>query len=134
MSEIRNALDIAKESWLGASYEPDCHNGCCWAATIIASYYSPWAANEYNLGVVYVPTLVNHAKNDNLYITFSENNLEPGDIIVYGDEDHVVVFEGDNETSYIGNSSSRGYIVNGSDYHYMGGVYPTGIIKTSYCK
>lgn len=125
-NEIRRGLEAAKKGWLGASYEPDPRNGCCWAATIIASYYSPWAAGEYKKGVVYVPTLCAHARQKCMYEEYA-GSFEMGDILVYGDEDHVVVSSGGYR--YIGNSTSRRMIVEG-DWRYMG-LELTGIIKTS---
>ena len=127
---IHEGLQAGMDAFLGTSYEPDPSNGCCYAATGIASYYSEWAANEFNHGVFYVPTLVEDAISDGMYVDFSYDNLEEGDIIVFGDCEHVVISTGGN--SYVGNSSSRGYILQGSDFNYMSGLEPTGIVKTTW--
>ena len=124
---IEKGLKMAANDHLGTSYTPDPRNGCCYFATIIASYYSSWAKNEYDLGIVYVPTLVNHAKEANMYEDFN-GSFEIGDILVFGDEDHVVVATGGD--TWMGNSTSRRCMVKGSDYHYIG-LPLTGIIKTS---
>ena len=53
-------------------------------------------------------------------------------MIVYGDESdpqrHVVLYDG--KGGYIGNSSSRNQVVQGSDYNQMGDWHPTKIIKS----
>ena len=98
------------------------------SATGIASYYSPFAAEEYNNGVYRVPSLVSDAQSAGLYERYGEGTIESGDIIVYGDS-HVVVSTGGN--GYVGSSSSSGKVVEGRDFTNMGGQYPTGIIKTS---
>ena len=122
------ALRIGMNAFVGNSYEPDPGNGCCWAATGIAAYYSPWAANEHRNGVFYVPTLCAHADQAGILYDFSEDNLDVGDIIVFGDQDHVVIATGGY--GYVGNSSSRGYVVEGSDYRYMG-LPATQIVKVT---
>ena len=59
---------------------------------------------------------------------FSSGSLEKGDIIVYGDNQHVVIYDGNG--GYYGNSSSQHRTVHGSDYTAMD-YAPTKIIKTS---
>ena len=54
--------------------------------------------------------------------------IEKGDIIVYGDNQHVVIYDGNG--GYYGNSSSQHRTVHGSDYTAMN-YAPTKIIKTS---
>ena len=120
------ALKIGMDAFLGNSYQPDPSNGCCWAATGIAAYYSPWAATEHRNQVFYVPTLCTHADQLGILYDFDENILEEGDVIVFGDQDHVVISTGGY--SYVGNSSSRGYVLQGRDYRYMG-IPATQIIK-----
>ena len=50
-------------------------------------------------------------------------------MIVYGDNDHVVIYDG--QGGYIGNSSSQDMVIHGSDYNEMGSLTPSKIIKTS---
>ena len=126
--EVKAGLKEAKEAWVGAE-TPYGSNGCVYAATGVASYYSPWAANEYNSGVVDVPTLVSNAKANGMYEAYGGGNARPGDILVYNGNEHVVVFEGGGK--YIGNSSSQGKVVEGKDFTQMGGAYVTGVIHTS---
>lgn len=122
---LREGIDAFK----GKSYTPDPENGCVWAATGISSYYSEFAAQEYNNGVVYVPTLVGDAKAAGLYQRVDETTIEPGDMLVYTDERHVVVATGGS--GYAGNSSSRGKVIEGKDFTNMSGMYVTGVIKSS---
>ncbi|MBR1727947.1 MAG: hypothetical protein IJ728_00240 [Selenomonadaceae bacterium] len=117
------------QAFKGQSYTPDPRNGCCWAATGISSYYSQFGAQEYDNGVVYVPTLVADAKAAGLYQNAGEATIEPGDMLIYGDMQHVVVATGGSR--YAGNSTSRGKVVEGNDFTNMSGMYVTGVIKTS---
>lgn len=128
-SDLDAKMEVADSAWIGVT-TPYHTNGCVYAATGYASYYSPWAAKEFNNGVVGVKALVTDAKNSGMYSTdFSQ--LEAGDIIVYGDNDHVVVARG-GSGDYVGNSSSKDEVVHGGNFYSMGGMYPVGIIKTSH--
>ena len=127
-SDVKAGLQEGINAFEGTSYTPDPQNGCVWAATGISSYYSPWAAEEFNNGVVYVPTLIADAQAAGMYERYGEGTLEPGDIIVYGDS-HVVVSTGGY--GYAGNSTSQEKVIRASDFTNMGGQYATGIIKTS---
>ena len=104
--------------------------GCVEAVTKIGANSSAFLAQELKNGVVNVDRLVEDA-GDNV-IAFDPNQLEEGDVIVYGDESdpqrHVVLYDG--KGGYIGNSSSRNQVVQGSDYNQMGGWHPTKIIKS----
>lgn len=101
-------------------------NGCAEAATKIGANYNSFLADELDKGVVNVDTLVKDA-GDNV-IPFDASNVQAGDIIVYGDNDHVVLADGTG--GYVGNSSSQQKVVQGDDYNEMGGLKPTKIIKT----
>lgn len=116
-------------AWSGATM-PDGRNGCVEAATRIGSYYSPFLKQEYDYGVAGVDRLVSDA-GDNV-IAFDQSNLEVGDCVVFGDNDHVVIYSGDGE--YVGNNSSGN---GGAGAVGTGGIYsigqtPTKIIKTSH--
>lgn len=101
--------------------------GCAEAVGKIGSYYSPFLAQECRNGVVYVPTMITDAGDK--FIPFSETNLAKGDVIVYGGDEHVVIYDGAG--GYVGNSSSQNMVVHGGNFYSMGGLQPTGIIKTS---
>lgn len=103
--------------------------GCVEAVTKIGEKTSSFLAKELENGVVYVPRLISDAKNAGISVVpYDANNVGAGDIIVYGNEDHVVMADG--KGGYVGNSSSLNHVVHGSDYTAMGGQVPTQIIKT----
>ena len=123
---VSENYNIAAGQWVGATMDNH-ENGCVEAVTKFGSNYSPFLADECNNGVVNVDQLVSDSGNN--CIDFDASKLQKGDTIVYGDNDHVVTYDGNG--GYIGNSSSQDCIVHGSDYGQMGGLYPTRIIKTS---
>ena len=100
--------------------------GCVEAVTKMGCEYSPFLAQELEKGNVYVPTLVQNAGD--MVIPFSPDQVERGDVIVYGNDDHVVIADG--EGGYVGNSTSQQRVVRGSNYMEMGDLQPTKIIKT----
>lgn len=104
-------------------------NGCVEAVTKIGGSMNDFLKNELDNGVVYVPTLVSDAEKAGVpVIAFDPNQVSAGDIIVYGDNDHVVMADGNG--GYVGNSTSQQKVVHGSDYTAMGDIQPTKIIKT----
>lgn len=125
--EVDKGLATGFDAWGGTTMDNG-RNGCAEAVGKIGSYYSPFLAEQNNNGVVYVPTLVSNAKNAGLLEDFSVGNLVKGDVIVYGDNDHVVIYDGDG--GYYGNSSSKNVVLHGSDYNSLG-ITPTKIIKAS---
>lgn len=116
--------------------------GCAEAATKMASWWSPWAAEQVKAGgqhAVYVPTLVADASKDGGpgVVPFDENNLQTGDMIVYnspnsGENSHVVIYTGNGpgDYRYMGNSFGQNMTVQGSDYREMSGETPSKVIKT----
>lgn len=119
-----NVMDAAQD-FMGQHMENGA-NGCVEAVTKIGARYNPFLADELSKGVVNVDTLVSDAGDK--VVPFDPNNLEAGDVIVYGDNDHVVLYDGNG--GYVGNSSSQQKVVQGGDYNNMGGLKPTKIIKT----
>lgn len=123
-------VEVGYQKWAGQRM-PNGANGCVEAAVRILGTDSdnPWIQSIQ--GDTYVPTLVSKAENENGgpgVVPYSADNVEPGDMIIYGDNDHVVVATGG--TGYVGNSSSQMQVVKGSDYREMGGLVPTKIIKS----
>ena len=106
---------------------PSGDKGCVEAATRVGSYYDDFLKQEADKGQASVPGLV--ADAGDRVIPFDASKLEKGDVIVYGDRDHVVTYDGNG--GYVGNSTSQGRIVHGSDYREMGDLQPTEIIKTT---
>lgn len=119
-----NVMDAAKD-FVGQHMDNGA-NGCVEAVTKIGARYNPFLADELSKGVVNVDTLVADAGDK--VIPFDPNNLEAGDVIVYDNNDHVVLYDGNG--GYVGNSSSQQKVVQGGDYNNMGGLKPTKIIKT----
>ena len=85
-------------------------------------------AQEAENGVVYCPTMVSDADAAGL-LSYDTSDLQKGDVLVYGDDDHVVIYDG--QGGYYGNSSSRNVTVHGGDYTNMSGMQVTKVIKAS---
>ncbi len=125
------SVEKGYQKWAGKTM-PNGSNGCVEAAVRILGTDSNNQWIQSIQGDTYVPTLVNKAQSENGgpgVVAFSADQVEPGDMIIYGDNDHVVVATGG--TGYVGNSSSRMQVVKGNDYREMGGQVPTYIIKSS---
>lgn len=104
-------------------------NGCAEAVGLMGAGNSQFLANEYNNGQYSVPGMVSDAQQAGIPIVpYQTGAAGPGDAIVYGDNDHIVLSDGNG--GYYGNSSSQNQIVHGSDATQMGGLQPTAIIKT----
>lgn len=125
--DVSNGISSGWSAWAGTTMDNG-SNGCAEAVGKIGSYYSPFLAQECINGVVYVPTMVNNAQSAGLLESFNASDLQAGDTIVYGDDQHVVIYDGNG--GYYGNSSSRNMTMHGGDYTAME-YPPTKIIKTS---
>jgi len=104
---------------------------CVEAITKIgAKMGNAFLSQELGKGTVSVPTLMQNAGDR--VIPFDASKLNPGDIIVYDGDEHVVMYDG--KGGYVGNSSSannyQGGVVHGDDYREMDDMVPTSIIKT----
>ena len=123
-----NAVEAAAAPLIGKRMDNG-ENGCVEAVTKIGASTSGFLKNELDNGVVYVPKLVEDARKAGVgVVAYSPENVAAGDIIVYGDNDHVVMADG--KGGYVGNSTSQQKVVHGSDYTDMGDLQPTKIIKT----
>ncbi len=123
-----NAVEAAAAPLIGKRMDNG-ENGCVEAVTKIGASTSGFLKNELDNGVVYVPKLVEDAQEAGVgVVAYSPEKVVAGDIIVYGDNDHVVMADG--KGGYVGNSTSQQKIVHGSDYTDMGDLKPTKIIKT----
>lgn len=108
--------------------------GCVEAVTKIgAEGGNSFLKKELDSGVASVPQLIRDA-GGNYTDGFDASTLQKGDVIVYGGDDHVVIYDGNG--GYWGNSSDSAnggknpHVVHGSDYTQMDGLQPTGIIHT----
>lgn len=125
--KVDRGLATGFDAWGGTTMNNG-RNGCAEAVGKIGSYYSPFLAEQCNNGVVSVPSMVANAESVGLLEDFSAGNLEKGDVIVYGNNDHVVIYDGNG--GYYGNSSSKNVVVHGRDYNNLD-MTPTKIIKAS---
>ncbi len=129
--DMRPVVEKGYEKWAGQQM-PHGRNGCVEAAVRIVGTdnSNPWIQSIQ--GETYVPTLVQKAAGEGGpgVISYSPDQVEAGDMIVYGDDDHVVVSTGGY--GYVGNSSSQMQVIKGEDYTQMSGLKPTKIIKSSH--
>lgn len=123
-----DAVEAAAAQFMGKRMDNG-ENGCVEAVTKIGAKTSGFLKNELDNGVVYVPKLVEDAQKSGVGVmAYNPENVAAGDVIVYGDDDHVVMADG--KGGYVGNSTSQQKVVHGSDYNDMGALQPTKIIKT----
>ena len=125
--KVDRGLSTGFDAWGGTTMNNG-KNGCAEAVGKMGSYYRPFLAEQCNNGVVGVPSMVANADSAGLLENFSIGNLEKGDVIVYGNNDHVVIYDGNG--GYYGNSSSKNVVVHGRDYNSLN-ITPTKIIKAS---
>lgn len=125
---VSTGLQAGARTWVGATMQNG-SKGCVEAAGKVGSYYSPFLAKESKSGVAGVSRLVSDAQKSGVgVVSYNSANLQKGDVIVYGQNKHVVIYDGNG--GYYGNSSSRNKIIHGSNYLSMSGLKPTKIIKT----
>ena len=103
--------------------------GCADTACYAGSWYNKDLAEEYNKGTASVPTLRGNLEAKG-YVTEPFNGYaNKGDLLIYGDDDHVVIADGAG--GCFGNSSSKGYAMHYGDaaYAWGNGEYPTKVIR-----
>lgn len=128
-----DSVEAGYQKW-GGKTMPHGTNGCVEAAVRILGTDNSNSWIQSIQGDTDVPTLVSKSQTANGgpgVIPYSADQVEPGDMIIYGDNDHVVVATGG--TGYVGNSSSSSpsMVIRGGDYREMGGQQPSKIIKSS---
>ncbi|WP_293997858.1 hypothetical protein [uncultured Megasphaera sp.] len=119
-------LSAGWEAWGGQTMDNG-PEGCAEFAGKCGSYYSPFMADEANNGVVNCDTMVSDADNAGL-LSYDTTDMQKGDILVYGDNQHVVIYDG--QGGYYGNSTSRDVTVHSGDYSDIG-MPVTKVIKAS---
>ena len=103
--------------------------GCADQVVAAGSWYNKDLADEYNKGTAYVPTLRQNLEAKG-YVTEQFNGYaNKGDLLIYGDDDHVVIADGAG--GCFGNSSSRGYAMKygNANYAWHDDEAPTKIIR-----
>ena len=105
-------------------------NGCVDAVVKAGAYFNPDLKAEADNGTASVPNLLADMSNKGYSITPWNGQAQKGDILVYGDDDHVVLADGNGGA--FGNSSSRGEAMKYSDLNYAfgDGNAPTKVIHT----
>lgn len=126
-SNVDAGLSAGWDAW-GGQTMANGTEGCAEFVGKCGSYYSPFLAQEAENGIVYCPTMVSDAEAAGL-LSYDTSDLQKGDVLVYGDNDHVVIYDG--QGGYYGNSSSRNVTVHGGDYNAMDGMQVTKVIKAS---
>lgn len=126
-SSVDAGLTAGWDAWGGQTMDNG-PNGCAEFAGKCGSYYSPFMAQEADNGVVGVDGMVSDAESAGL-LSYDTSDISKGDILVYGDNEHVVIYDG--QGGYYGNSSNRDVTVHGGDYTDMDGLQVTKVIKAS---
>lgn len=103
--------------------------GCVDTVTAVGSYYSEDLKDAYNKGIVNVDDLCADMSAKGHAIERFNGYANKGDILVYGNRDHVVIADGHG--GCFGNSSSAGRAIKYSDANYAwgNGEPPTEIIR-----
>lgn len=104
--------------------------GCVDRATAGGSYYNSDLADAYNQGIKDVPGLKTFMNGRGYAIESYTGSANPGDILIYDGEEHVVIADGAG--GCVGNSTKAGSVIHYSDvnYAYHNGIPPTHIIRT----
>ena len=103
--------------------------GCVDTVTFAGSYYSPTLKAAREQGIVNVDGLCDYMSSNGHPVEKFNGYANKGDILVYGNRDHVVIADGAGGA--FGNSSSAGHAMHYSDanYAYGNGEAPTEIIR-----
>lgn len=103
--------------------------GCADTVCATGSWYNADLKAEYDKGTASVPTLRQNLEAKG-YVTEQFNGYaNKGDLLIYGDDDHVVIADGAG--GCFGNSSSRGYAMKygNANYAWHDDEAPTKIIR-----
>lgn len=103
--------------------------GCADTVACAGSFYNADLKEEFLNGVASVQTLVSDLESKGYACRAFDGYAEKGDLLVYGDNDHVVISDGAG--GCFGNSSGKGYAMHYKDaaYAWKNGELPSMIIK-----
>lgn len=108
--------------------------GCAETVAYVGSYYSPALKDAFYKGIAYVPSLLADLSSKGYAIEPFNGFANKGDLLVYGDDDHVVIADG--KGGCFGNSSSRLQAMHYSDaanaWNY--GQLPSKVVRMSNCE
>lgn len=104
-------------------------NGCADTVCAAGSYYNSDLKDEFNKGTARVDTLRENLEAKGYTTEQYTGYANKGDLLIYGDDDHVVIADGSG--GCFGNSSSRGYAMKYGNVNYAWGndEAPTKIIR-----
>ena len=104
--------------------------GCVDRATLAGSYYNTDLYDARAKGIVNTDELETHLNNRGYSSDAYTGDANAGDLLFYGDNNHVVVSDGMG--GCYGNSSDKGYVIHYPDVHYAfrNGEAPNKIIRT----
>lgn len=104
--------------------------GCVDRATLAGSYYNTDLYDARAKGIVNTDELETHLNNRGYSSDAYTGDANAGDLLFYGDNNHVVVSDGMG--GCYGNSSDKGYVIHYPDvnYAFRNGEAPNKIIRT----
>lgn len=105
--------------------------GCAETVTYAGSYYSPALKEAFDEGIASVPGLLSDLSAKGYDIEPFNGYANKGDLLVYGDDDHVVIADGHG--GCFGNSSSRLQAMHYSNaaYAWGNGELPSKVVRMS---
>lgn len=124
-----SAVQIGLTSIEGTS-SPYSTEGCVDRATLAGSYYNTDLYDARAKGIVNTDDLEAHLNNRGYSSDAYTGSANAGDLLFYGDNNHVVVSDGMG--GCYGNSSDKGYVIHYPDvnYAFRNGEAPNKIIRT----
>lgn len=104
-------------------------DGCVDTACAAGSYYNSDLKAEFDKGTARVDTLRNNLESKGYVTEAYTGNANKGDLLIYGNDDHVVIADGTG--GCFGNSSSKGYAMKygNVNYAWRDGEAPTKVIR-----
>ena len=105
--------------------------GCAETVAYAGSYYSPALKDAFYLGIASVPSLVDNLSARGFAVEPFVGYANKGDLLIYGDYDHVVIADGLG--GCFGNSSSRRYAMYypNAAYAWGNGQLPSKVVRMS---
>lgn len=105
--------------------------GCAETVTYAGSYYSPALKEAFDEGIASVPGLLSDLSAKGYCVEPFNGYANKGDLLVYGDDDHVVIADGHG--GCFGNSSSRLQAMHypNAAYAWGNGELPSKIVRMS---
>ena len=105
MSKFLRDIDVAFET-MENRISPYGSVGCVDTVCATGAYYNRDLLEAYQQGITRVPDLRRNLESKGYVTEEFDGYANKGDLLIYGDDDHVVIADGDG--GCFGNSSSRG--------------------------